>query len=172
MTNLEILQSRVVELITALLEDTRQCDHDYSFDRAKRRYELAISWQQHYSDITGLFKDLYFRSIVIGLNEALDGSLWDCEDPTPAVDLLGDFTLIRDCTENSFIAPVILFSASLLNWPLISSQCIDLFFQPDLMGGFTQIDDAIDFHQQALEHAMEMAELGEEGYERDPFDEE
>jgi hypothetical protein len=169
MTNLELLQSRVIELITEQLNDAILPDDKDDYRRAKARYYLAISWETHSESILGLFQDLYFQSVV-GLIDRVDQLIpYEEEDiGCSAEDLLTDFEAIRDITENSFIAPVILLSASLLNWPLIGSKCIDLLFHPKLMGGFTRIDDAILHFEGEYEWQRDLA-IGND--ELDLFDE-
>jgi hypothetical protein len=173
MTNAQILQDRAVELITELLEEAKLCDNDYCITRAQLRYDLAIGWQQHIADISVLFRELYFKTIVIKLDELTNNSSfdpWHTGAVPTAESLLLDFPAIRDITDNSFIAPVILFSANLLNWQLIASKCIDLFFDSALLGPFNTTEAAVDYFRNSLDGAIQMADTGDD--DSSCFDEE
>jgi hypothetical protein len=162
MTNIELLQTRAVELIIELLEDATLIDDDNSSIRSKLRYDLAVGWQSYANDIHLLFRELYFRTVVIKLYEV--GGDFPLEEEGvqfSAEDLLTDFTAIYDFTENHFIAPVILFSADFLDWQDVASACIESFFHPSLLGPFEDPDAAVIYYQRQLDTQCLIAESGD-----------
>lgn len=155
-TTREILADRVVGVIEELLTDAQQFDDDYSYTRAEIRHELAVSWNTYLNDIPELFRQIYLRSLLFKF-QAVDVD----------VDRVDDLAAVASATDNRFIAPVLLLAAELLDWRAISAECLDLFFDPALMGSFSSCAEAIEDTASDLKFAQEMADTGDDDYDED-----
>lgn len=133
MTNIELLECRVVECIIEFLQDMTFEDDDHSIDRSKFRLDIAILWQEHQNDISRLFYEIYLLSLVCKIS-TIEFS----------IERLDDFPQVESALNNGFIAPVLLLAAKMLNWLNIAGQCQENLFHPALMGQFETIESAVE----------------------------
>lgn len=133
MTYLTQLEKRACEITVEALQ-AAIAEAEFGFDQ-DLRLRIAQLWEKYPADFNVLFREIYLESLLVRITGRTDSD---------AVGDITDFPAMTEFTQNSFMAPILVFAALKLDWESIADDCVELFFSPMLMGKFDCPEDAVE----------------------------